>query len=141
MSGAMREKNQGDFDLERFIDIMDEAMTSDDPRVIETLRKLMMIVAMTRPEDHDHFADRRTGPLRTMYDDVRSCHRRISDLEEEFRISRNQRMQAEMQVDPDVLKRQAAAQIAQHNLAKVAYQINSGGGGLNLAQSKGLYKK
>ena len=89
MSGAMRVKAQADFDMERFVDLFDEAMTSSDPRVIETLRKLMMIVALTRPEDRSHIIDRRTGPLRQMYEDVRSCHRRISDLEDEFTMSKN----------------------------------------------------
>jgi len=46
---AAREKDQADFDLERFVDMFDTAMTSNDPRVVETLRKLMMIVALTRP--------------------------------------------------------------------------------------------
>jgi len=50
MSGAVREPDQADFDLDRFIDMFDEAMMSSDPRVIETLRKLMMIVVLTRPE-------------------------------------------------------------------------------------------
>ena len=50
---AAREKDQADFDLERFVDMFDTAMTSNDPRVVETLRKLMMIVALTRPETYN----------------------------------------------------------------------------------------
>ena len=33
MTGASREKDQADFDLESFIDLFDEALTSDDPSV------------------------------------------------------------------------------------------------------------
>lgn len=83
MSGAVREKDQADFDLERFIDMFDEALTSQDPRVTETLRSLLMIVALTRPETHSRpDIDRQTGPLRRMAEDVRQAHRRIGDLEE-----------------------------------------------------------
>jgi hypothetical protein len=42
--GAAREPDQADFDLERFIDLFDEAMTSKDPRVVETLRSLSCIL-------------------------------------------------------------------------------------------------
>ena len=41
--GAARESDQADFDLERFIDLFDDAMTSKDPRVVETLRNLLML--------------------------------------------------------------------------------------------------
>ena len=41
MSEAMRDKAQADFDIDRFVDLFDKAMTSSDPRVIETLRKLI----------------------------------------------------------------------------------------------------
>ena len=46
---AAREKDQADFDLERFIDMFDEAVNSRDPRVVNALRSLMMIVTLTRP--------------------------------------------------------------------------------------------
>ena len=35
--GAAREKDQADFDLEQFIDLFDEALTSNDPRVKQAL--------------------------------------------------------------------------------------------------------
>ena len=75
---AMRDKDQADFDLERFIDMFDTALTSNDPRVVETLRKLLMIVALTRPETPEEI-----GPLRRLYDDVRHLNRKIDRLEEE----------------------------------------------------------
>jgi hypothetical protein len=63
--GAAREPDQADFDLDRFVDMFDEAMTSKDPRVVETLRKLLMIVALTRPETYEDHG-RRSGPLRRL---------------------------------------------------------------------------
>ena len=84
MSGAAREPDQADFDLERFIDMFDTALTSNDPRVVETLRKLLMIVALTKPEtDNSGLHDRNAGPLRRLYDDVHHLNRKIDRLEEE----------------------------------------------------------
>ena len=81
MDGGAREPDQADFDLERFIDMFDTALTSNDPRVVETLRKLLMIVALTKPEGPDH-GD--VGPLRRLYDDVYDLNRKINRLEEEI---------------------------------------------------------
>lgn len=83
--GAAREKDQADFDLERFIDMFDEAMTSRDPRVIDTLRSLMMIVTLTRPESATVPIDRNRGPLRRLFEDVNHLNRRLHTLEEELR--------------------------------------------------------
>lgn len=85
MMGAAREKDQADFDLERFIDMFDEAMTSQDPRVIDTLRSLMMIVTLTRPESAGIPIDRNRGPLRRLFEDVNHLNRRLHTLEEELR--------------------------------------------------------
>lgn len=79
---AAREKDQADFDLDRFVDLFDEAMTSKDPRVIETLRNLMMIVTLTRPETYNRH-DRKSGPLRRLFEDMHDLNRRIRHLEEE----------------------------------------------------------
>ena len=80
--GAAREKDQADFDLERVIDMFDEAMTSRDPRVIDALRSLMMIVTLTRPESyHNPMADRNHGPLRRLFEDMNHINRRLSDVE------------------------------------------------------------
>ena len=82
---AMREKDQADFDLERFIDMFDTALTSNDPRVVETLRKLLMIVALTRPEtDNSGIHDRNAGPLRRLYDEVHTLNRRLHRVEEDL---------------------------------------------------------
>jgi len=79
---AARDPDQSDFDLERFINMFDEALTSRDPRVIDALRGLMMMVTLTRSETRDVMEDRRTGPLRRLLEDVNDLHRRIVRLEE-----------------------------------------------------------
>ena len=90
--GAARQADQADFDLERFVDMFDEAMTSQDPRVINALRSLMMMVLLTRPEiktEHSH----RDGPLRRLFEDVNHLNRRMYDMEDKVkdmrRISRS----------------------------------------------------
>jgi len=87
--GAARESDQADFDLERFIDMFDTAMTSDDPRVMETLRKLMMIVALTNPESRLRH-DRQSGPLRRLFDDMHNLNRSVNRLDEELRHVTNE---------------------------------------------------
>jgi len=75
---AMRERDSADFDLEAFIDLFDEALTSDDPSVQKTLQHLMVIAALARNHaKHDH----RNGPLRRMVDDQRDIIRRLERLE------------------------------------------------------------
>jgi hypothetical protein len=81
--GAAREPDQADFDLERFINLFDEAMTSKDPRVIDTLRSLMMIVTLTRPEASME-QGRREGPLRRLFEDMHDLNRSVGQLREEI---------------------------------------------------------
>ena len=86
--GAAREKDQADFDLDRFIDMFDQAMVSRDPRVVDALRSLMMMVILTRPEvDATLAVDRQRGPLRRMYEDLGHMNSRIARIEEEIRQS------------------------------------------------------
>lgn len=83
---AAREKDQADFDLERLVDMFDEALTSRDPRVVDTLRSLMMIVTLTKPESRDSgLHDRNSGPLRRMIEDINHLHRRLERVENEVR--------------------------------------------------------
>ena len=84
MEGATREPDQADFDLERFIDMFDEAMTSQDPRVIDALRNLLMIVTLTRPEVRTTH-DRNSGPLRRLFEDMHHLNRRLYDIEATIR--------------------------------------------------------
>lgn len=80
--GAMREKDSADFDLEAFIDLFDEAITSDDPNVQKTLQHLMVIAALARNHNqHNH----RNGPLRRLFEDVRDINNRLGHLETNLR--------------------------------------------------------
>jgi hypothetical protein len=76
--GAAREKDSADFDLEAFIDLFDEALTSDDPSVQKTLQHLMVICALAR--NHAQH-DRRNGPMRRMFEDQHTILRRLERLE------------------------------------------------------------
>jgi len=80
---ASREKIQADFDLERFIDMFDEAMTSKDERVINALRQLMMMVILTKPESNEPIT--RYGPLRQMHEDMKNLNWRMGKMSEDMR--------------------------------------------------------
>jgi hypothetical protein len=84
MSGA-QEKVQSDFDLERFIDMFDEALTSNDERVINALRSLMMMVILTKSEVRNEGHDRNNGPLRQLFDDLHNLNRRMHSMEDTVR--------------------------------------------------------
>ena len=77
-SMSHREKDSADFDLEAFIDLFDEALTSDDPSVQKTLQHLMVIAALAR--NHAKH-DQRNGPLRRMFEDQNTILRRLDRLE------------------------------------------------------------
>ena len=112
---SMREKDQADFDLERFIDMFDTAMTSDDPRVVETLRKLMMIVALTAPESNNEHG-RNYGPLRRMFDDMHNLNRSIGRLQDEIndiRYRERPQVEARSWDNQDKYTMAAAANMAQ----------------------------
>ena len=79
----MREKTQADFDLERVMDLFDNALTSKDERVVNALRQLLMIVALTAPESNDGITNKNVGPFRQLQDDLNNLHRRITALEHE----------------------------------------------------------
>lgn len=148
--GAAREKDQADFDFERFVNMFDEAMTSKDPRVMETLRSLMMIVTLTRPESNDIF-NQRKGPLRRAFEDMNHMWKRMEQMEEELRQMHQRMSQSDrerghwprQEIAEEKYKMMAASQIAQSIdqdvMKNLARQINSPG--LNLAQPKGLLKK
>ena len=140
--GAAREKDQADFDLERFVDMFDEAMTSQDPRVVRALRDLMMMVTLTRPESNDSgLHDRHRGPLRRLYDDIYHLNNRLSRVEEEQSHLVRQLTQAATDYKYNYpyekysLKAAAemAAQIDQDVLAKIKAQ--------NIAQAKAMQVK
>jgi len=113
---SLREKDQADFDLDRFVDMFDEAMTSKDPRVIETLRSLMMIVTLTRPESTTEHG-RNSGPLRRLFEDMHDLNRRVSRQDEEIRDMVRNFRRAEQPYRweaEDKYTMAAASQMAQH---------------------------
>jgi hypothetical protein len=136
MTGAAREPDQADFDLDRFIDMYDEAMMSQDPRVIETLRKLMMIVVLTRPETpaqgHDGYdGGRKTGPLRRLYEDLNHLNNRMHRMDEEL-SSLKHRMYSDRAATQtydaweQVAAKQMASQIDADVLKNISRKINGG---------------
>ena len=131
---AARELDQSDFDLDRFVDMFDEALTSEDPRVVETLRKLMMIVALTRPESSERWSNRR-GPLRRMMDDINNLHRRIEALEHRVMGDRES---PEGYHDRMALvgAKNMASQVDIATMKQLAQKINGG-----LVPAKGLLEK
>lgn len=85
MSGAMREKNSSDYDLERLTELFDQALTSDDPRVKNALRQLMMMVILTSGDHEDQDKVRgRHGPMRRMTEDIRDLHKAVESLRQEI---------------------------------------------------------
>lgn len=84
MSGAMREKDAADYDLERFTEMFDQAMVSDDPRVKNALRQLMMMVILTDTDDHEGRTRSKHGPLRRMQEDIREQWQYFRKLEQEI---------------------------------------------------------
>ena len=115
---AAREPDQADFDLDRFVDLFDEALTSTDPRVVETLRKLMLITVLTRPESNQMHSQKH-GPLRRAFEDINHLHRRIETLEQRVMSDRGSTDEyykhmamtgaknIASQIDADVMKRLA----------------------------------
>ena len=145
--GAAREPDQADFDLERFIDMFDEALTSQDPRVVKTLRDLMMIVALTRPESKNPMRDRERGPLRRLYEDMNHLNRRLHEVEDSLRrVARPPQEKAYEWSEKDKYSIVAAQQVAQKmdqdiiNRIKREAQIKAGFS-LPEKASKGLYHK
>jgi len=84
---ALREKDSADFDLDQFVRMFDEALTSQDPRVIDALRGLLMIVALTRPEAKTSVE---RGPLRRLVNDVTNLNRRLGVVENRVLAERDQ---------------------------------------------------
>jgi len=151
--GAAREKDQADFDLERFVNMFDEAMTSTDPRVMETLRSLMTIVALTRPESRD-VLDTRKGPLRRAFEDMNHLWKRLEQMEIELkqmhqRISHheglNNKSWPRQETAMDKYSMAAAVNMAQSVdqdvMRQITQKINSPGLAINSKPSKGLLKK
>lgn len=86
--------DQADFDLDRFIDMFDQALTSKDPRVVDALRSLLMLTILTRPETDGSAVDVTKGPLRKLVNEQANIVRKVNRLEEDLH-----RAQRELQRD------------------------------------------
>ena len=137
MTAAAREPDQADLDLDRFIDMFDEAMTSSDPRVIETLRKLMMIMVLTRPEIPAEGHSRRSGPLRRLYDDLHNLNNRMHRMDEELSSLKHRMFADKMATQTygaidggtkweQVAAKQMASQIDEDMKRNIIRKINAG---------------
>ena len=91
-----REKDQKDYDLERIVAVLDEALTSDNPAVQNALRSLLMIATIVSSEHPDQVM--KSGPLSRMFEDMRNLNNRLSRMEDELnQMKWNQQKQ---QVEP-----------------------------------------
>ena len=135
MSGAAREPDQADFDLERFIDMFDEALSSKDERVINALRSLMMIVTLTRPESRNPMRDRQLGPLRRLHEDVNHLNRRLNEVEDSLRRATRSPQEKAYQAEAYQAKiaMQASQDMAQHIDQNLINTLK--------IKAQGLYKK
>lgn len=84
---SMREKTQADFDLERITQLFDQALTSKDERVVNALRSLLMVVALTDPETSNQ--DLRQGPFRQLQEELKQLRNQIISLEMQVSQLRN----------------------------------------------------
>jgi len=137
---AAREKDQADFDLERFVDMFDEALTSRDPRVMDALRGLMMMVTLTRPESRDSgLHDRNAGPLRRLYEDMNQLHRRIERMEQQ--LSQAERSRADYNYKYDYPYEKYSMQAAKELEAKIDQDLLNTLKMKSVAKVKGLLDK
>ena len=88
MSGAARETDLSDIDLETIINMLDTALTSRDERVVNALRSLLMITTLTQVHGPGKL-DNNDGPLRRLRQDMRDLLNRLSRLEETMRNQQN----------------------------------------------------
>ena len=65
-------------DTERIMQVLDQAMMSDEPRVQDALRRLMVTSALV---DVNQTPERRLGPLREIRQENQDLRRRVSELE------------------------------------------------------------
>lgn len=70
--------NNEEFDLEKFVDMFDTAMCSDNPTVQKCFKNLLLVVAIAHAED---VTDKTDGPLRGLVRRIDELERKLSNLE------------------------------------------------------------
>lgn len=84
--GGARELDQADFDLERFVELFDECMTSTNPSVQKAFKNLLLVASIANSDTRNAPVTR--GPLRRLVDDVYHLNRRVTILEDELRTEK-----------------------------------------------------
>ena len=69
--------NDKEFDIEKFIDLFDTAMTSDNPTVRRAFKNLLIVAALIDSET----PPKASGPLRGLYNQIDDLRNRISKIE------------------------------------------------------------
>jgi hypothetical protein len=64
-----------DIDLDQFIQVLDHALATDDPKIKKALKKFLFIAALAMEGDPE------PGPFTAMLDEMDDLRRRIRDLE------------------------------------------------------------
>jgi len=77
---SSREKDQADFDLERFVELFDECMTSENPAVQKAFKNLLLVASISH-SDTKRFPVTK-GPLRRLVEDLHHINRRVGQLED-----------------------------------------------------------
>lgn len=77
-----RMKDQKDFDLEQIVQVIDQALESDDPRIKDALRALMTITVLCTAEHPDQKLH--NGPLARLIEDMQNLNRRLGRLEDDL---------------------------------------------------------
>jgi hypothetical protein len=77
-----RLKDQKDFDLEQIVQVIDQALESDDQRIKDALRALMTITVLCTAEHPDQML--RNGPLARVFEDMRNLNQRLGRLEDDL---------------------------------------------------------
>jgi hypothetical protein len=141
---AYREKDSSDYDLERLTDLMDQALTSNDPRVRNALRQLMMMVILTSGdhEDQDRIY-KRHGPMRRMQEDIRDLHNTVQSLRQEIQNLQKQRAWSGdyRAGDFTTMKAQSGPDLNQAQSAEEYYKSIASSMHLQEVKSKGILTK
>jgi hypothetical protein len=77
----MSDSEDADLDLHKLIQMFDIALTSDDPRVRDALRNLLVISTLVQT-DQDETKIAKSGPLGDMLARISILERRMRDLEQ-----------------------------------------------------------
>ena len=68
--------DDNEFDLEKFVDLFDTAMTSDNPTVKKAFKNLMLVAAIVNDEDENQLR-----PLRHIVEKMKDIDKRITNIE------------------------------------------------------------